>query len=111
MATQIKIPAQFKELQPFAEAWALDRVSKRIKKRLSSEMDEIQAFYDAMMPRLEEIIEYLNQYPLDNMPEDAQNLLYMCLSLTEISNCVELWRAPDQSESFSADRIEILLDD
>jgi len=44
-------PADFAELEPFAD-WSLATESERYAKRLSSTMDELQAFYDAAFPRL-----------------------------------------------------------
>ena len=35
-------------------------------------MDEMQAFYDAFFPRAEEAIAYCDQFPLDDMPDDAR---------------------------------------
>ncbi len=43
------LPSDFADLEPFAD-WSLRTESERYAKRLSSTMDELQAFYDACLP-------------------------------------------------------------
>ena len=73
------LPAEFADLEPFSD-WCLESERERYAKRLSSTMPELQAFYDAAFPHLEAAIEYLDQYPLDALPEDAKHLLWLCYS-------------------------------
>jgi hypothetical protein len=98
------LPDQFKELEPFLEAWALPTRAERHRKRLSSTMQEIQSFYDAILPRMEKIISCLNQYPLDAMPEEARNLYYLALSLAEVAPAVELFKQPAVVDGFDPAR-------
>ena len=56
-------------------------------------MEELRAFYDAMMPRLDEIIAYLDTVPDgDERPAPAHRLHLMSLSLIEIANLVEIYK-------------------
>jgi hypothetical protein len=71
-------------------------------------MEEIQAFYEAMLPRMDEIINYLNQYPLDGLPAEAKRLFDLALSLMEISPAVELFKEPDETGAFEATRFKII---
>ena len=71
-------------------------------------MPELRAFYDASLARMDEIIIYLNQFTLDEMPEDAKRLLYLALSFMEVSPAVELFGEPDESGVFDAERYKIL---
>ena len=87
------LPEPFHDLAPFS-GWVLAKESERTGKRLASTMGEIQAFYDAVLPRLEAIVQYLNQFPLDHLPEEAQQLLYLTLSLMEVASAVELYGQP-----------------
>jgi len=89
------LPARFSDLERFVEAWCLDSEPERYAKRLASTMDEIQAFYDAVFPRAEEAIHYLEQFPLDDLPEDALRLLKLLYSLILMSFPVEIWRQPN----------------
>ncbi len=57
-------------------------------------MDEISALYNALLPRLEEILAYLDQFSLEEMPQDALRLLFLTLSLAEVSIGVELFHEP-----------------
>jgi hypothetical protein len=88
------LPAEFSDLEPFARDWCLDSEPERYAKRLSSTMDEIQEFYDAVMPRTEDAIRYLDKFPLDDLPEDAWRLLKLLYSLILMSFAVEIWRQP-----------------
>jgi hypothetical protein len=89
-----QLPPAFSDLEPFVEDWCLDSEPERYAKRLSSTMDEIQAFYDAIFPRAEEAICYLEKFPLDGLPEDAFRLLKLLYSLILVSFPVEIWRQP-----------------
>ena len=102
MTTTATLPDEFAELAPFAN-WALDSWRERYDKRLESTMDEMQAFYDAMMPRLAEILKYCDAFDLRDLPEDARNLLLLAFSLCEASFPVEAWRQPRVPDSGSAD--------
>ncbi len=48
-------PAAFAELEPFAE-WAIPTERARYAKRVASTMDELQAFYDAAFPRIDDAL-------------------------------------------------------
>ena len=95
------LPAEFADLEPFA-AWSLETESERYAKRLSSTMDELQAFYDAAFPRLEDAMAYLDQLDLHALPEDATRLLWLCYSLVNASFPVEVWRQPRVPDSGAA---------
>jgi hypothetical protein len=88
------LPPEFSDLEPWVEGWCLDSEPERYAKRLSSTMDEIQAFYDAIFPRAEDAIVYLEKFPLDDLPEDAFRLLKLLYSLIVMSFPVEIWKQP-----------------
>ena len=88
------LPPGFSDLEPWVEGWCLDSEPERYSKRLSSSMDEIQAFYDAVFPRAEDAIQYLEKFPLDDLPEDAHRLLKLLYSLIVMSFAVEIWKQP-----------------
>ena len=95
------LPAEFADLEPFAD-WCLEFERERYAKRLASSMPEMQAFYDAAFPRLEAAMQYLDQFPLDALPEDAKHLLWLCYSLINVSFPVEVWRQPYVPDSGAA---------
>ena len=88
------LPPEFSDLEPFAEPWCLAGEPERYAKRLASTMDEMQAFYNAVFPRAEAIIAYLDKFPLDELPDDARRLLHLMYSLIMVSFPVEIWRQP-----------------
>ena len=87
------LPTEFADLEPFA-AWALETEAERYAKRLSSSMDELQTFYDVAMPRMEAACQYLEQYAVDDLPEEGVNLLWLYCSLVTVSFPIEVWRQP-----------------
>jgi hypothetical protein len=95
------LPAAFADLEPFSD-WCLEFERERYAKRLSSNMEAMQAFYDAAFPRLEAAMEYLDQYDLATLPDDAKHLLWLCYSLVNISFPVEVWRQPYVPDSGAA---------
>ena len=97
-----KLPAPFAALEPFAETWCLATEPERYARRMASTMDEMQAFYDAIVPRADEAMSYLEQLPLDSLPEDAINLLHLLYSMVQVSFPVEVWRQPRVPDTGSA---------
>ncbi len=96
------LPREFSELEPFAPTWCLATERKRFAQRMASPMDDQQAFYDAFFPRAEEAIAYCEQFPLDDMPDDAERLLQLLYSLVMVSFPVEVWRQPRVPDSGAA---------
>jgi hypothetical protein len=92
------LPTEFADLEPFAD-WGLPTERGRYAKRLSSTMDELQAFYDAAFPRLEAAASYLEQFELNSLPEDARRLLWLFCALVTVSFPVEVWRQPRVPDS------------
>lgn len=88
------LPPEFSDLEPFVADWCLESEPERYAKRLASSMAEIQAFYDAVFPRAEEAIRYLDKFPLSDLPEDAFRLLKLLYSLILMSFAVEIWKQP-----------------
>jgi hypothetical protein len=88
-----QLPSGFSDLEQFTQ-WALPTSVERNKKRVGSPMSEITAFYNALLPRIEEILAYLDRFSLQEMPRDAQRLMFLALSLAEVSIAVELFHEP-----------------
>ena len=95
------LPAEFSDLEPF-NGWCLEFERERYTKRLSTDMQEMQAFYDAAFPRLEAAMDYLDRYDFDALPDDAKHLLWLCYSLVNVSFPVEVWRQPRVPDSGAA---------
>jgi hypothetical protein len=96
------LPEQFADLEPYAQDWCLETERERYAKRLAGSMKEMQAFYDAITPRAEEAIAYCERFPLDDLPEDVVNLMYLLYSMIEVSFPVEVWSQPSVPDAASA---------
>ena len=88
--TEAMLPDGFADLAPWAD-WALEPERARSAKKAASSMEEIRAFYDAMMPRLEEIMAYLDAVPAGE-EGPAHRLHLLALSLVEVANLVEIYK-------------------
>jgi hypothetical protein len=95
------LPAEFADLEPYAD-WALATEPERYAKRLASTMPQMQQFYDAAFPRLEDAIAYLDRFPLDELPDDARALMHLMQSLVMVSFPVEVWKQPRVPDSGAA---------
>ena len=100
-------PAEFADLEPWSD-WSLHGERARYDKRISSTMDELQAFYDAAFPRMEAALEYLDQFTLDALPEDAKRLLWLYCALITVSFPVEAWRQPRVPDSGASSIDEVV---
>jgi hypothetical protein len=97
------LPPEFAELERFARTWSLPAERERYARRLASSMQEMQEFYDAFFPRLEEAIAYCDKFPLDELPEDALRLLWLVYSLVMISMSIEIFHQPKAVDAADAE--------
>ncbi|QLL10513.1 hypothetical protein H0P51_26905 [Mycobacterium vicinigordonae] len=92
------LPNEFADLESYAD-WCLPTEPQRYAKRLASSMVEMRAFYDAITPRAEEALAYCDKFPLDDLPEDALNLMHLLYSMIMVSFPVECWKQPRVPDS------------
>ena len=85
----------FSELKEFMDEWGDADAHQRLSKRTSAEFSDIKRFYDAVVPRLEEIIEFLNRFPVDDIPGEHRPLAWMALAACEMDDPVNVWKAPE----------------
>lgn len=85
------LPSQFSELESLVAKWAKPTENERQKQRITSTSAELKEFYDHIMPRMEEILQYLDNYQYGQLPEKDQPLYWMALSLAEVAPHVELY--------------------
>jgi hypothetical protein len=86
------LPPEFSELERLMNQWVLPTQSERESRRRNTTPQQREDFYEAVTPRLEAIIAWLDRFPPDAMPAQAQRLLHLILSLAEIAPTVELYR-------------------
>ena len=95
-------PFRPSDLEPFAATWCLATERERYAARLASTMDEMQALYDATMPRAEAAMTYLDQIPLDELSADQVHLLHLLYSMVMVSFPIECWGQPRVPDSGAA---------
>ena len=83
-----QLPEPFRDLEPHIE-WALPSERERSAKRQASEISALENFYNAMLPRMEEVLPYLSGFALDDVPSDVERLLHLSFALAEIAPAVE----------------------
>jgi hypothetical protein len=69
---------------------------------MTTSIGDMRAFYDAMFPRMDAILAYCNDFPLDALPAEAERLLQLALSFVMVSFPVEVWdqpRIPDMGDA------------
>ena len=93
MPTETLLPAEFADLEPFAD-WSLPAEEDRYARRLASSMEELQTFYDAVVPRIDEAKAYLDQLDIDDMPEQARNLMWLLASLITVCYAIDVFKQP-----------------
>lgn len=93
------LPVEFADLEPFASKWSLPDINDRYEQRKASTMDELQAFYDALVPRAEAAISYLDQFDLHDMPDDALHLFWMLCALSGVGFSVDVFKQPTVPDS------------
>lgn len=106
MTEQHRLPGRFGQLEYLVGQWALPTEKLRSARRWSASAEEFQEFYDAMVPLINEILAYLDQFSLDEMPEDVLALFHLSLSLAESAPHVEFYKgAAKVPHSFDARRM------
>ncbi|MDZ7675476.1 MAG: hypothetical protein U5K30_10465 [Acidimicrobiales bacterium] len=93
-------PDAFSDLEPFAD-WALPTEEQRYTKRLASTMDELQAFYDAVYPRLDDICQYLEGVEMAGISDEDAHLLWLGCAHLVVSFPIEVWSQPKVPDSGS----------
>jgi len=107
LAALHELSPDFADLGPFSGKWALATEAERNAMRRTTSMRELTAFYDAMLPRMRDIIAHLNMSPLDHLSTPDRLLLNMALSFMEVAMAVEVFKEPDETGAFPADRYHI----
>jgi hypothetical protein len=101
--SSLGLPEGFTDLEPFVADWALPTRAQRYEARLSKPYDELVRFYDAVAPRAEEAIAYLDGFHINELRDDAARLLHLLYSMILVSYAVNVFkqnRIPDSGAAF-----------
>lgn len=91
-----KLPPEFADLEKWVPAWALATEKERYFRLLERSVEELRAFYDAMLPRSPQIIACLSKQPAGAMTGPAQVLYDLMLTFVETAHPIELkWKTTD----------------
>lgn len=107
MATTTILPGGFEDLAQYAPAWIHASEIERNSFRVARTMPELQNFYATMMPRLEDISNFLNDFPLDALPRECANLLELALMTMEVAPAIEYYNNPDVPNSVEHEKFRI----
>ncbi len=100
---EARLPEQFRDLEQWM-AWSLETEGERSDHRQASAMEDITAFYEAMLARMDEVLPYLEQFNLEDLPDDARRLFYLTLSLAEVAPAVEQFGQPSVVDGYDIKR-------
>jgi hypothetical protein len=92
-----QLPAGFADLSPFLADWGrLEDAEARYLLRQSSRYEDLRRFYDALAPRIHEVFEHLDRFPVDApLPPAEAALFRLALGLTEAAAAVEVYGQPE----------------
>lgn len=85
-----RLPEGFEDLAPFLDHWNTPTSHDRWIRRAATPYADVVRFYEAMFARAEEATVYLEQFPLNGMPEPAQNLFRLLLAMCHAAVAVEM---------------------
>ena len=104
-----KLPLYFADLDRYVECWSLPSEKDRAIKRITSSMSDLRSFHEAVFPRLDAIIEFLNTFPNDpnQLPASEKYLYDLSLMAMEAGAPIDLgWTSPDIDDVFPIERFE-----
>lgn len=105
------LPAEFGDLERFAEKWVLETEKARNAFRVRQSMQDLEDYYQTVFPRMDALCDYIDKFSLDAMPPDAARLLRLGQMLMEVVPAVEVYRQPDVPDSFEFERFDIISPD
>lgn len=95
MSQQTMLPKGFEYLDEFAETWGdIHTQGDRYLKRQASTMAHLTRFHEAAAPRLDEIFDYLDTFPIGELPEREGRLYRTVAALAEVMQAVEVFGQP-----------------
>ncbi|MFT5351447.1 MAG: hypothetical protein ACI909_001794 [Planctomycetota bacterium] len=99
------LPEGFEHLETWAVEWAMATQNMRWDKRLKSSREDLIAFYQAIQPELERILDHADKFEIGKLPEQSARLYDMGLMVAEIAPNVELYDGdPNVPHSFDEKR-------
>ena len=101
------LPQSFSELEPYCDKWLAETEKARNQIRTTSTLKENVEFYDAVMPRFEEMLKHLDNFPVSDLPAAEENLLKLIYGFVEASCPAERFHSPVVTDTFPPERFTI----
>jgi hypothetical protein len=99
------LPDGFEPLLPYVSEWSgLDETGV-VKKRLSSSIEDLRAFYEAGQPLFPKILGYMKERPIGSLTPSENALFKLALALIEISYTFEIYFGAIPSHLYDARKI------
>lgn len=92
--TEHLLPDGFQALEPFQSYWGVPTTQLRRERREASTMEQIMAFYEAILPLAPIAMKHLEPFKLDAMPPAEARLFELVLALAHVSMATELHGQP-----------------
>ncbi|WP_372720122.1 hypothetical protein [Immundisolibacter sp.] len=103
------LPCGFETLEPFVSAWALPTMQERNARRVAMPMDQIRAFYDAIAPHMEPLLDRFSALSVDHAMSPAEErLFYLGQAFMEVAMAMEYFGEPDVPDGFDRARWQIV---
>ena len=99
-------PSEFRDLETFAD-WALETEEERSAKRQSCTYEQLQEVYDGLLARIDDILGYLDKFPLEDLSADAERLLWLSFSLAEVAPAIEQFGQVQVVEGYDIERFSM----
>lgn len=94
-----ELPAEFSELNQFVDQWCNPGMAEQYAARLNSSIPEMQPFYEAVKPRVEDIRDYLDQIPFGDYTEADAALGNLLIGWVPIAEAIEVFKQPRVPDS------------
>jgi hypothetical protein len=99
-AVMVGLPEGFGVLEEFVGTWSLATRAERFQRRVTTGFDDVKRFYDATLPRMDDIVQHLNKFPIadrTSLPKAEETLFQLGLSFMEVALAVECFGASDNN--------------
>jgi hypothetical protein len=105
--SQNLLPEKFANLEKYLVEWDLPNEEARFKKLHSTNMVDLKDFYDAMCNRIEEILDYLDQFNVNELFSEEKKLYDLTMTFAEVAHPIDLnWQEVDFPDAYAWEKFE-----
>lgn len=101
------LPSGFEKLERFVGDWAVAGDLERLRRREAASRETLKTFYDVMKDEIDAAMDYLKQYSMTDLPDDAARLYQMALSFMDVGFLLERVMRTDRSVIYPLSRLEL----